>query len=172
MNQVLIDNSLLALAALAAVLLVRFSPARTGGAVFSFFLLFPPLVVFANMWAHTVAVAIVNFQRYAAGTFQYSFTVYSLLLFGVVFIVLSGMNLHYSRRYMEGVLRHKRTILWLNGATALGFLPVVFLNPLGALPVIASVVSTIAVLAGNPVRRRQEVVVPAAEAAEEVELLF
>jgi hypothetical protein len=150
MNQVLIDNTLIALSLLAAALITKFLKRRKAGVFFSFFLLFPTLLIFLNMWAHTVAVSIVNYNRYQAGTFQYNFLLYSNLFFGLVFIIVSGINLHCSRKYIEGNLQQKRFILLLNIITALLFLPVGFINPIGFLPVIASVFSSIVLLAFKP----------------------
>jgi hypothetical protein len=144
MNQPLIDNALLASAGLLALLLVRFTKGRKAGGVCSFFLLFAPLIIFLNMWAHTIAVSIVNVKRFQAGTFQYSFSFYSLLLFGIVFIIVSGLNIDCARKRIKGDMRQKPNILWLNLATTLLFLPMMFINPIALLPVLASIVSSVA----------------------------
>ncbi|HZF63301.1 MAG TPA: hypothetical protein VEZ55_02390 [Chitinophagaceae bacterium] len=143
MNQALIDSTLLLSAAIVALLIVRFTKQRTTGAFSAFFLLFSPLVVFLNMWAHTVAVALVNYKRLQAGGFQYNFSFYGLMLLGVVFIVVSGINISCSRKRIKGNVEQAKNILWLNGATALLFLPLFPLNPIALLPVFASFVSTI-----------------------------
>lgn len=144
MNQTLIDNALLVSAAVIALLITRFSKERKTGSISSFFLLFSPLIVFLNMWAHTIAVLIVHFKRYQAGSFQYSFHFYSLLLFGVVFIIASGINISLARKRLHGDTTTSATIHWLNLGTALLFLPTVLLNPIGLLPVLASLVSSAA----------------------------
>jgi hypothetical protein len=154
MNQVIIDNSLLVSACITAILMVRFTSARKAGAISSFFLLFSPLVIFLNMWAHTIAVSIVNYKRYTMGTFQFGFTFYSLILMGVVFIVVSGINIHMARKTITGNLSHVRSIHWLNLATGLLFLPVVPMNPIASLPVIASVVSSITLVLMKPFTSR------------------
>ncbi len=143
MNQVFIDNALLASAGITAILVTRFTKSRTAGAFPSFLLLFAPLVTFFNMWAHTIAVSIVNVKRFLAGGFHYSFSFYSLLLFGIVFIITSGFNIDCARKRIKGDSTQKKKILWLNFATALLFLPVMFLNPIALLPVIASLVSSV-----------------------------
>jgi hypothetical protein len=143
MNQVLIDNSLLTVALIIAALITWRTQPRRHGAFACLLLLFAPLVVFLNMWAHTIAVAVVNVGRYRTGTFQYTFTVYGHGLLGVLFILVSGFNIHCVRRHLQGVHRQKRTILWLNAATAAGFLPLILLNPIAALPVLASLLSTV-----------------------------
>lgn len=143
MNQPLIDNSLLALAFITAILMVRSNSGRRFPLLSSFFLLFAPLVIFFNMWAHTVAVLIVNYKRYVSGTFEYSFHFYSLVLFGVVFIIISGMNIDYARKLINGHQAYKTKLHSLNVITGLLFLPVFFINPLGLLPVIASVISSL-----------------------------
>jgi hypothetical protein len=106
------------------------------------------------MWAHLIAVSAMNLKRYAAGTFQYNFTVYSHLLFGVVFLLLSGFTIHCSRKYLVGNRSQKQIIYLLNLATALLFLPVGFINPIGFLPVMASVFSSL-VLLFNPYKNEQ-----------------
>ena len=146
MNQVIIDNSLLLSSGIIAALIVRSTRQRQVGGFASFLLLFSALVVFLNMWGHTVAVLAVNYKRYLSGGFQYSFAFYALLLLGIIFILVSGFNIHYCRKIIKGDTTHHQTILWLNGATALGFLPLMPINPIALLPVIASVVSTICLL--------------------------
>lgn len=139
----LIDHALLVLALITAILIIRFTNGRQYPLLPSFFLLFAPFVIFYNMWAHTVAVAIVNYKRYLAGTFHFGFHLYSLVLFGVVFIAISGFNIHYARKVVNGQPEYKRKIHLINLVTALLFIPVFFVNPLGALPVIASALSSI-----------------------------
>jgi hypothetical protein len=143
MNQALIDNSLLGSAFILALLITRFTRQRKAGSIASFFLLFAPLIVFLNMWAHTVAVSIVNIKRFQAGNFQYTFSFYALLLLGIVFIVVSGFNLDCSRKIIRGDLRQKSKIYWLNLATAMLFLPLIFINPIASLPVLAAIVSSL-----------------------------
>jgi hypothetical protein len=143
MNHLIIDNALLALACLLALLITRFTKKRKAGGVSSFFLLFAPLIIFLNMWAHTVAVSIVNIKRVQAGSFQYSFSFYSMLLFGIVFIISSGFTIDCTRKIIKGDMGQKPKILWLNLATALLFLPMMFINPIALLPVLASIVSSV-----------------------------
>ena len=144
MNQAIIDNTILASAAISALLINHFTSDRKTGKVVSFFLLFAPLVVFLNMWGHTIAVSIVNIKRYQAGTFQYSFSFYSLLLFGIVFLVVSGYNIHFARKIIKGDLTQKPKVLWMNLSTALLFMPLFVINPIALLPVLASIVSSLA----------------------------
>ena len=146
MNNTLIDIALLVASSITALLIARFSKDRKAGLISSFLLLFSPLIIFLNMWAHTVAVLIVNYKRYLAGTFQYSFSFYSLLLFSVVFIVVSGINISCARKRIKGDMSQKPRILWLNGGTAILFLPLMLINPIALLPVIASVISSITLL--------------------------
>ena len=143
MNQQLIDNTLLASAALTALFITRFTKGRKAGGVSSFFLLFAPLIIFLNMRAHTIAVSIVNMKRYQAGSFHYSFSFYALLLFGIVFIIVSGFNIDGARKRINGDTRQERKIHSLNLATALLFLPLMFINPIALLPVLASILSSI-----------------------------
>lgn len=142
MNHAVIDNLLLASAFVLSLLITRFTKERKAGSVSSFFLLFAPLVVFLNMWAHTLAVCIVNIKRLQAGSFQYSFAFYGLLLFGIVFIIVSGFNIDFARKRIKGDMNQRGRILWLNLATALLFFPLMFINPIALLPVLASIISS------------------------------
>ncbi|RYY97637.1 MAG: hypothetical protein EOO11_10310 [Chitinophagaceae bacterium] len=143
MNQALIDNSLLSLACLCALLLTWTTKRRRAGSLPSFLLLFAALVVFLNMWAHTVAVLLVNWARYRSGIFYYTFAFYGQLLLGVTAIFLSGFGIHYARRHIRGVAGQRRSLYWLNAATIALFLPVIPLNPIGALPVLAALLSVL-----------------------------
>ena len=146
MNQALIDNSILALSFITAICLVKFNGKRKSGAVRSFLLLFAPLVIFFNMWGHTVAVMIVNYKRYLGGVFQYNFHFYGLMLFGLIFILISGLNIDRARKLIDGDQSQKRMLHWLNAITGVLFLPMVFLNPIASLPVIASAVSSATIM--------------------------
>lgn len=143
MTQTLIDNTLLALSLVTAILLVLLGSKRRTAIVPAVLLLYSPFVVFLNMWAHNVAVLVASYNRYLAGVFVYDFRFYSLLLFGAVFIVVSGLNFNYARKIINGDSSHKKIIHWLNGLTTLFFLPLFTLNPIALLPVIASVISSI-----------------------------
>ncbi|HEV7331072.1 MAG TPA: hypothetical protein VGN63_08545 [Flavisolibacter sp.] len=157
MNQDFIDITLLLSSIIIAGIVTRSLRRRKAGPVFSTLLLFPPLLVFLNMWAHTVAVTVVNVKRYVAGSFHYSFTVYSHLLFGIVFILLSGASIHCSKKYLLGDRYQKRSIYLLNLATAVLFLPVGFINPIGFLPVLATLFSSITLLVYQPFKQRQSI---------------
>ena len=155
MNQAYIDNALIGLSIIGASAISLCLRRRMTGFLFSSLLLFPPLLVFLNMWAHSIAVTVVNIQRNQAGNFQYSFSFYSLLLFGLVFIVLSGTAIHFTRLYVCGQRRQKKYIYVANALTAVLILPVGFLNPIGFLPVICSIVSSLALLIYDPFKMRQ-----------------
>jgi hypothetical protein len=155
MNQAYIDNALIGLSFIGASAISLCLRRRMTGFLFSSILLFPPLLIFLNMWAHFIAVAVVNIQRSTAGNFQYSFSFYSLLLFGLVFIVLSGTVIHFTRLYVCGQRRQKKFIYIVNGITAVLILPVGFLNPIGFLPVICSIISSLALLLYDPFKMRQ-----------------
>jgi hypothetical protein len=150
MNQSLIDNSILVLSVVIAAFVVRYSTRRIAPAVGAFFILFSPLVIFVNMWAHLLAVSIMNYQRYKAGFFQYDFRFYGLMLLGVVFIVVSGINIHLARKRIKGEMLHVRFMHWLNLGTAVLFIPAIPLNPISTLPVIASAASSLTLLLMRP----------------------
>jgi fructose-specific phosphotransferase system IIC component len=106
------------------------------------------------MWGHTIAIAVVNLKRMQNGTFHYNFSVYSLFLFGIVFIVLSGFTIHAVKKYLRGELNERRNIFILNLLTTLFFLPVGFINPIGFLPVLASIFSSILLLSDGRYRKK------------------
>ena len=155
MNQIVIDNSLLIAALLCSIVVSMSMKKRRTGMVFATLLLFPPLLIFLNMWAHTTAVSVANIRRFNAGHFQYTFTVYSHFLFGIFFLLLSGLTIHLSKKYIAGNTSQKRNILLANLATSLFFLPVVFINPIGALPVIASIFSSVILGVWKPFKKQQ-----------------
>jgi hypothetical protein len=157
MNQVYIDNALIGLSIIGAAVVSKCMRGRITGLLFSSLLLIPPLLVFLNMWAHCIAVTVVNIRRYNAGNFQYSFSFYSLLLFGLVFIVLSGTTIHLTKQYICGQRRQKRFVHLLNAITAVLFLPVGFINPIGFLPVICSLVSSSALFLYDLFKMRQRI---------------
>jgi hypothetical protein len=149
MNQALIDNSLLTIAFVTAIIIVKTARKRSMKPFPSFMLLFSPLVVFYNMWGHTVAVSIVNYNRFVEGTFLYDFRFYALMLFGIVFILISGINIDRARKAIAGDESQKRLIHWLNATTGLLFLPMFFINPIALLPVIASIISSATLATAN-----------------------
>ena len=154
MNQLIIDNSLLAVSLITAFITSKLLKERKAGLLLSVLLLFAPLLVFLNMWAHTVAFSAMNIRRMQAGSFQYSFTVYSHFLFGISFITLSGIAIHCTKKYLQGNVQHRRNIFLLNLALSVLFLPVGFINPLGFLPVLTSQFSTFVLLFDSGYRRK------------------
>jgi hypothetical protein len=156
MNQIVIDNTLLIAALLCSFAVSFLLKKRKTGVVFAGLLLFPPLLIFLNMWAHTTAVAVANIRRFNAGQFQYTFTVYSHFLFGVVFIALSGFTIHLSKKYITGFIEYKRNILVANLVTSLFFVPLILINPIGALPVIASIFSSVLLWVWRPFRKKHQ----------------
>ena len=143
--QAWIDSSLLLVSFLLAILTVRLLKARVLSVINGFFLIFPAMLVFLNMWGHTTAVLIVNYQRYQKGTFHYSFVFYGLLLLGFAGILISGLIIHYSKKLARGYHRYRTTLYTLHLVLLILFLPVGFINPIGFLPVMAAVASMITI---------------------------
>lgn len=139
--QVLIDNSLILGSIILAILTVRTLKDRSVAAATAFFLIFPSMLVFLNMWGHTVAVLVTNIKRFERGTFQYNFHFYGLMLLGFTGIVISGLAIHYAKKLVRGYRRYKTTLYTIHFIMAALFFPVGFINPLGFLPVMAAVVS-------------------------------
>lgn len=148
--QAWIDNSLVLVSLILAIITVRTLKDRSVALATAFFLIFPSMLVFLNMWAHTVAVLIANIKRFGRGTFHYSFHFYGLLLLGFTGIMVSGLAIHYSKKLAQGYRRYKSTLYTIHLIMAAIFLPVGFINPLGFLPVMAAVVSAVTIrLAGR-----------------------
>ena len=148
----IIDFSLIIVSILLSLTTVYALKNKTVRKVPAFFLVFAPMLVFMNMWAHSWAILIVNYERYVKGGFTYSFTFYGLLLMGFAGLMVSGLNIHVSKKMIKGELQYKKTILLLNLITTMIFLPIGFINPLGFLPVLCSIASTITVLLVKPSR--------------------
>lgn len=113
MNQVIIDISLIAALLITAFLAGKFMKQRRAGMLLSTLLLFPPLLLFLNMWAHNFTVSAINIRRIQAGTFQYNVTFYSHFLFGFAFSALSGFGIHCTKKYLLGQLKQRRRIFFL-----------------------------------------------------------
>jgi hypothetical protein len=143
--QVWIDNSLILVSIILAIITVRTMQDRSVALVTAFFLLFPPMLVFLNMWGHTVAVLIANIRRFERGTFHYSFHFYALMLLGFTGIAVSGLAIHYSKKLAQGYRRYKRTLYTIHLIMAALFFPVGFINPLGFLPVLAAIMSSVTI---------------------------
>lgn len=163
-----IDNSLIVVSLLLAIVTLRSLKHRAVGAIAAFFFLFPPILVFLNMWGHTVAVSITAYKRYAKGTFQYSFHFYGLLLMGLVGIVVSGLIIHYSKKLAQGHRRYKSTVYTLHLIIAALFIPVGFINPLGFMPTLAAILSSVAIALSA--RRRPRTTTTPAYISETAEL--
>jgi hypothetical protein len=92
-----------------------------------------------NWIGHIVAVLVVNLKPIWSGTFTYSFHFYSLLLMGVVFMLLSFIQVNLIRLMSEGSFKSYRALKQVSGCIILFSLPIFPLNPIGLLPVISSV---------------------------------
>lgn len=156
--EVWIDNSLVLVSIILAVVTIRTLKDRAVAPVTGFFLIFPAMLVFLNMWAHTVAVALTAYQRYGKGTFHYNFHFYALMLLGFTGIGVSGLAIHYAKKLAQGYRRNKAALYTLHGIIIALFLPVGFINPLGFLPVMAAIVTMMTIR----LTRRKKVLAPAA----------
>lgn len=154
MNQPLIDNAILATAFITAILMVKYGHERKMHAIRAFLLLFSPLVIFYNMWGHTVAVTSVYYQRYVLGTFDPGFHFYSVAMLGIVFIIISGMNIHVAKKIIQGNEYVRFKIHILNAITAFYFSWFIVVNPISLLPVLCSLVSS-GVLFFDTLKNRQ-----------------
>ena len=157
MNQEIIDNTLLATSLICSIVVTKSMRKRKADLMFSTLLLFPPLLIFLNMWAHTIAVSVLNARRLLANSFEFNFTVYSHYLFGISFIFLSGFTIHFTKKYLSGYTGKKKNILLLNCLTFVLFLPVGFINPIGFLPVIAVIFSSVLISVHNPYRKTRKI---------------
>lgn len=145
-----IDNLLILVSLVLSIITVRTLKDRSVAVLTAFFLIFPSLLVFLNMWGHTVAVLVTNIRRFARGSFQYNFHFYGLMLLGVTGIMISGLAIHYAKKLAQGYRRYKRTLYTIHLIMAALFFPAGFINPLGFLPVMAAIVSAVTIrLAGR-----------------------
>lgn len=111
------------------------------------------LVWSAGLWCllnwvgHLLGVLYVNIPSMMGGTFTYTFHFYSLMFLGVVFMLLSVLQLNFLKKMSRQGMAPYKPLKQVSALIIILSLPIIPLNPIGALPVISSVVilSTVAV---------------------------
>lgn len=142
-NTQVVDLSLIAL----ALILGGFSAfnytkkQRTSVKAFPMFLVWTAgLWCLLNWIGHILAVFYVSSQAIMDGSFTYSYYFYSLIFMGIVFFLLSLLQLRIiSKMSQKGIGPYKH-LKWVSAMIILLSLPIIPLNPLGSLPVISSII--------------------------------
>ena len=100
-----------------------------------------------NWIGHSLGVLYVNIPAIINGTFMYTFYFYSLMFMGVVFMLLSFLQLNLIKKMSEQGTSPYKALKRVSALIIILSLPIIPLNPIGALPVIAAVVilTTIAI---------------------------
>jgi hypothetical protein len=140
-NKPFVDVLMLAVSLLGTVLFCRFlfrHPHFTGRKAALFAMVFFAMNPFMNLWAHQFAIGISAFVRWRQGLFVYDFRFYSLMLLGAVFIGLGGYLLAQLGELSRGVATARRSICRVCLLQMLCSLPLFPLNPIGLMPVLAS----------------------------------
>ncbi len=140
-NKPFVDVLMLAVSLLGTVLFCRFlfrHPHFTGRKAALFAMVFFAMNPFMNLWAHEFAIGISAFVRWQQGLFVYDFRFYSLMLLGAVFIGLGGYLLAQLGELSRGVATAPRSIRRVCLLQMLCSLPLFPLNPIGLMPVLAS----------------------------------
>ncbi|GAA4456804.1 hypothetical protein GCM10023189_26600 [Nibrella saemangeumensis] len=146
MNRVLIDNSVLALGLLFALLFSQYlfkTKRPSVGKLSVFFLTLGSSIVHMNVWAHLFAVSIVNYQIAQQGGFHYDLRFYALIQFGVVLMLLSGYSLDQVKHLVRGDMIARKRLLYSIGLTILFSVPLIPFNPIASLPTLGSLVTLI-----------------------------
>ena len=93
-----------------------------------------------NWIGHLIAISVVSIQPIMSGIFTYTFHFYSLYLMGTVFSLLSLRQLDLIKKMSEKGRGYYKPLKRVSALIIFLSLPIIPLNPLGALPVISSVV--------------------------------
>lgn len=140
-NKPYLDAIMLAVSLLGTVLFCRFlyrHPHFTGRKAPLFAMVFFAMNPFVNLWGHEFAIGIAAFSRWQRGLFGYDFRFYSLMLLGAVFIGLGGYLLARIGELSRGNATARRYIVRACAFQVLLSLPLFPLNPIGLMPVLAS----------------------------------
>lgn len=100
-----------------------------------------------NWVGHLAAIFYVNLQPMLSGSFTYTFHFYSVMFLGVVFMLLSLLQLEILKKMSQLRPGQYKFLKQVSGLIILFSLPITPLNPIGALPVISSllILTTVAV---------------------------
>lgn len=151
MNRVLIDNSVLALGLLFALIFSLYlnkTKLTTVSKLSVLFLTAGSSIVHMNVWAHLFAVSIVNYQIAQHGEFHYDLRFYTLIQFGVLLVLLSGYSLDQTKHLVRGNLTARKRLFYSIALTIAFSVPLIPFNPIASLPALGSL-ATLVTLAVN-----------------------
>jgi hypothetical protein len=122
----------------------------------TFFLFFGPAAILVHLGFHIGQINFNAIENIKKGTFTYDFRYYSLMLMAVAIIYCAGLLVQRLREFLEGesygnVLRAMAMIVVVSA-------PTIPLNPIGALPTIACLI-TLSALPFAKLRKKKLVVV-------------
>ena len=140
-NTQLVDSALVVLAIAGGLWLAQRFYSNRNVAVRKFTLI---VVNTAALWclfnwiAHIIAVVVVNVQRMLAGSWNYTFYFYALILMGITFTGLSIFQLNRIQLMSRGKYYLFNQLTLVSWVIILLSLPIAPLNPIGLLPVMSS----------------------------------
>ena len=126
---------------------------KKGFIMYLSFLAMYPLI---NMIGHIVAISIFTYLSIQDGTFVYTFHTYSLLLYGVLFLLINGYTLSGIKQLSRGNWHLYKSVVRMNGLQIVLIFPSFFLNPLALLPTAASLLIIISLAVAKRKREKQE----------------
>ncbi|EMR01203.1 hypothetical protein [Cesiribacter andamanensis] len=140
-NTNLVDISILLLSILATAgfcyRLYR-HPAFCQRKSFVFLLVFLAMYPLLSMLGHVLAIALISGMRLQNGSFVYDFRFYSLMLFGLTFMLLNGYLLNRIRPLSRGLWQVYPQLVAVSVVQLLLLAPSIPLNPMGLMPCLAS----------------------------------
>ncbi len=141
LNQDLIDGLLLLITLVATPAFCFFifrQPAFCQKKGFIFFLAFLAMYPLLNMLAHIIVISTLAIINATNGAFTYDFRFYSLMLYGVIFMLLNAYSLNRIVQLSSGKWQVCRQLHIAALLQAMLILPSFVLNPLALLPTITS----------------------------------
>ncbi|GAB3181764.1 hypothetical protein [Telluribacter humicola] len=105
---------------------------------FMMYLSFLAMYPLINMIGHIVAISTFTYLSIQDGTFIYTFRTYSLLLYGVIFLLINGYTLSGITNLSRGNWQYYTPLIRMNIIQIILILPSFILNPLALLPSITS----------------------------------
>lgn len=148
-NTQLVDITLIALALIFGGLYARtnFKEQKTSVKMMPLFVVWAAgLWCLLNWIGHLFGVLYVNIPAMMDGNFTYTYHFYSLIFMGVVFMLLSSLQLTLIKKISERGPSYLGNLKQVSFLIILLSLPIIPLNPIGALPVLSSLIilSTVA----------------------------
>lgn len=127
---------------------------------FILFLSFLAMYPLLNMVGHIIAISIISYFSYQDGTFFYDFRFYSLILYGVVFLLINGYSLYCIKHLSRGNQSHYTPLIRINLLQIILISPSFVLNPIALLPSIASLLIIFRLVVAKRSREKEKVSTP------------